>query len=489
MMAPFICSATGPNPLAMASFSVPLPLLDRFICDGLLQLAMSPAIIGHSETSLLITNPRFWTLGATMPSIMPDRRVMRLRRVVVIWQVVSLAGCAQIITEREVRPFLSRRPDGAALNRNLGCVSLGAMTRGDFPAKQIFDWYDRHGRTLPWRRHWPDLSPAYHVWLSEIMLQQTVVATVIPYFLDFTRRWPDICDLAAAPAEDVMAAWAGLGYYARARNLHRAAQIVCGELGGRFPQDEDGLRALPGVGPYTAGAIAAIAFGRPSVVVDGNIERVMARYFAVETPLPLAKAELGAHYAAVRPDDRPSDFPQALMDFANAVCTPKNPGCLGCPVSEGCAARQAGTQDKFPVKPPKKAKPARRGIAFVAIDGDGSAFMQIRPERGMLGGMSAFPSAGWTEADPPFDPDKPFASAPFDADWHLAKDQVGHVFTHFSLTMDVAVARLDAVMDGAEWQKVRISGLPTLMRKVWETVRKAQAATVRPPNGPDSINQ
>ncbi|MGB1825255.1 MAG: NUDIX domain-containing protein, partial [Candidatus Puniceispirillaceae bacterium] len=186
---------------------------------------------------------------------------------------------------------------------------------------------------------------------------------------------------------------------------------------------------------------------------------------------------------------RPSDFPQALMDFANAVCTPKNPGCLGCPVSEGCAARQAGTQDKFPVKPPKKAKPARRGIAFVAIDGDGRAFMQIRPERGMLGGMSAFPSAGWTEADPPFDPDKPFASAPFDADWHLAKDQVGHVFTHFLLTMDVAVARLDAVMDGTEWQKVRISGLPTLMRKVWETARKAQAATARPPNGPDSINQ
>ena len=142
-----------------------------------------------------------------------------------------------------MRPFPSRRPDGAALNRNLGCVSLGAMTRGDFPAKQIFDWYDRHGRTLPWRRRWPDLASAYHVWLSEIMLQQTVVATVIPYFLDFTRRWPDICDLAAAPAEDVMAAWAGLGYYARARNLHRAAQMVCGELGGRFPQDEDGLRA------------------------------------------------------------------------------------------------------------------------------------------------------------------------------------------------------------------------------------------------------
>ena len=479
MIAPFICSATGPNPLAMASFSVPLPLLDRFICAGLLHWAMSPAIIGHSETSLLITKPRFWTLGATMPSIRPERRVMRLRRVVVIWQVVSLTGCMQVITEPWVRPFPSRPSAGAALNRNLGCASLGAMTRGDFPATQIFDWYDRHGRSLPWRSRWPDLSPGYHVWLSEIMLQQTVVATVIPYFLDFTRRWPEICDLASAPAEDVMAAWAGLGYYARARNLHRAAQMVCDEFGGVFPQDEDGLRALPGVGPYTAGAIAAIAFGRRSVVVDGNIERVMARYFAVETPLPSAKAELSAHYAAVRPDDRPSDFPQALMDFANAVCTPKNPGCLGCPVGEGCAARQAGTQNMFPVKPAKKAKPTRRGIAFVATDADGRAFLQTRPERGMLGGMAAFPSAGWTDADPSFDPDLPFANAPFDADWALAEDQVSHVFTHFALTMDVAVARVDNIMDGAEWQKVRVSSLPTLMRKVWETARKSQAPAIR----------
>ena len=479
MIAPFICSATGPNPLAMASFSVPLPLLDRFICAGLLHWAMSPAIIGHSETSLLITKPRFWTLGATMPSIRPERRVMRLRRVVVIWQVVSLTGCMQVITEPWVRPFPSHPSAGAALNRNLGCASLGAMTRGDFPATQIFDWYDRHGRSLPWRSRWPDLSPAYHVWLSEIMLQQTVVATVIPYFLDFTRRWPEICDLASAPAADVMAAWAGLGYYARARNLHRAAQMVCDEFGGVFPQDEDGLRALPGVGPYTAGAIAAIAFGRPSVVVDGNIERVMARYFAVETPLPSAKAELSARYAAVRPDDRPSDFPQALMDFANAVCTPKNPGCLGCPVGEGCAARQAGTQNMFPVKPPKKAKPTRRGMAFVATDADGRAFLQTRPERGMLGGMAAFPSAGWTDADPSFDPDLPFASAPFDADWALAEDQVSHVFTHFALTMDVAVARVDNIMDSAEWQKVRVSSLPTLMRKVWETARKSQSPAIR----------
>lgn len=345
------------------------------------------------------------------------------------------------------------------------------MSHDDFPTDQIFAWYDRHGRTLPWRRRWPDLTPAYHVWLSEIMLQQTVVATVIPYFLDFTRRWPTVCDLAAAPGEDVMAAWAGLGYYARARNLHRAGQIVCADHAGAFPQTEDGLRALPGIGPYTAGAIAAIAFGKPSIVVDGNIERVMARYFAITTPLPAAKAEIGARYDAVRPDERPSDFPQALMDFANAVCTPKNPGCLGCPVADGCAARKAGNQDNFPVKAPKKVKPTRRGIAFVALDSDGRAFLQTRPEQGMLGGMLAFPSAGWTDVDPAFDADSPMASAPFDADWRLVSPSVGHVFTHFSLTMDVAVARLNARGNGPEWQTVRPASLPTLMRKVWDAAK------------------
>lgn len=346
------------------------------------------------------------------------------------------------------------------------------MKNGHFPTSQVFDWYDRHGRTLPWRRRWPDLTPAYHVWLSEIMLQQTVVATVIPYFLEFTRRWPTVCDLAAAPGEDVMSAWAGLGYYARARNLHRTAQIVCSDHGGVFPQTAEGLRALPGIGPYTAGAIAAIAFGQPSTVVDGNIERVMARYFAVATPLPAAKAEIGLLYDRVRPDERPSDFPQALMDFANAVCTPKNPGCLGCPLADGCAARTAGTQETFPVKAPKKVKPTRRGIAFVAMDADGSAYMQTRPERGMLGGMLAFPSAGWTDADAAYDPEDMAASAPFDADWALVERQVSHVFTHFALDMDVAVARLRQQGTGPEWQTVRPASLPTLMRKVWDAAKR-----------------
>ena len=346
------------------------------------------------------------------------------------------------------------------------------MTASAFPATAIFDWYDRHGRSLPWRYRWPDLAPAYHVWLSEIMLQQTVVTTVIPYFLEFTRRWPHVCDLAAAEQDEVMAAWAGLGYYARARNLHRAAQIVCAEHAGRFPDEVSGLRGLPGIGPYTAGAIAAIAFGRRSTVVDGNIERVLARFFAITTPLPAAKPEIGDHYDAILPSERPSDFPQALMDFANAVCTPRNPGCQVCPLGEGCAARRAGTPEAWPVKAPKKTKPERLGIAFVAIAGDGRAFMVTRPERGMLGGMLAFPSAGWTQDDGPYDADDPFAGAPFAADWRMAGDSVSHVFTHFSLSMDVAVVEWDETALSGEWHAVRPASLPTLMRKVWMVARR-----------------
>ena len=304
------------------------------------------------------------------------------------------------------------------------------------------------------------------------MLQQTVVATVVPYFLDFTRRWPDVCSLAHASSEDVMAAWAGLGYYARARNLHRAAKQVCDGHGGEFPSDVVGLRALPGIGPYTAGAIAAIAFGRQSTVIDGNIERVMARYFAIQTPLPAAKTEIGHYYDAIRPQQRPSDFPQALMDFANAVCTPKSPACLACPLADGCAARAAGTPEAWPVKAPKKAKPERRGIAYVAIDDSGRALMETRPETGMLGGMLAFPSAGWTPADPHYDPADPVAGVPVAADWAMAAEPVAHVFTHFALSMDVMVARIAGAPDGEAWRKVRPASLPTLMRKVWQTARK-----------------
>ena len=364
------------------------------------------------------------------------------------------------------------------MNGQGGYASLDIMSDPTLPTTAIFDWYDRHGRSLPWRHRWPELAPAYHVWLSEIMLQQTVVATVIPYFLEFVRRWPTVCDLAAADQDEVMAAWAGLGYYARARNLHRAAQHVCAEHGGEFPDEVEGLRALPGIGPYTAGAIAAIAFGRRSTVVDGNIERVLARYFAISTPLPTAKAEIGRRYDAILPTARPSDFPQALMDFANAVCTPRNPGCTACPIGAGCAARRAGTPEAWPVKAPKKAKPQRRGIAFVAMDANGRAFMVTRPERGMLGGMLAFPSAGWTQDVDGYDPESPFASAPFAARWRLADDSVSHVFTHFTLMMDVAVAEIAEVARAADWHPVQPARLPTLMRKVWTVARRQ--AELRP---------
>ena len=320
------------------------------------------------------------------------------------------------------------------------------------------------------------MSPAYHVWLSEIMLQQTVVKTVIPYFQDFTARWPEVCDLAAAPLDEVMAAWAGLGYYARARNLHRAAAVICNEHGGAFPHEQAGLAALPGVGPYTAGAIAAIAFGREAVVVDANIERVLARYFAIADPPAKSKRVFADAYREIRAPARPSDFPQALMDLASAVCGVKSPQCAQCPLSGGCAARATGTPLAWPVKEERKPKPHRRGMAFVALDADGLAYMVTRPARGLLGGMLAFPSAGWTEADAPLDPGRPFASAPFDADWRVAGDAVAHVFTHFALTMDVAVARVGGEHGGhgepgGGWREPRPDELPTLMRKVWRAVQ------------------
>jgi A/G-specific adenine glycosylase len=356
------------------------------------------------------------------------------------------------------------------------------MAQATFSSSALFAWYDRHARDLPWRHRWPDLAPAYHVWLSEIMLQQTVVATVIPYFLDFTRRWPRIENLAAAPLDDVLAAWAGLGYYARARNLHKAARQITDYHCGQFPQTYDGLLALPGVGPYTAGAISAIAFGQNQVVVDANIERVLMRYFGIKTPLPAAKSQIGSHYAAIMPDQRPSDFPQALMDFANAACTVKNPICTAsphaCPFASGCLAGQAGEAESYPVKAPKKPKPERRGVAFVARLPSGEAFLIRRDDKGLLGGMLAFPSHGWASIDQAYDPSTPFANAPFAADWQLLDTPVQHIFTHFALEMDVAVARIVAPIDtglaSQKWQNVRTADLPTLMRKVWKLAKDAR---------------
>ena len=343
-----------------------------------------------------------------------------------------------------------------------------------FPDDDLFDWYDAHGRDLPWRHRWPALAPVYHLWLSEIMLQQTIVKTVIPYFLEFTGRWPNIKALAAAPVNEVLAAWAGLGYYARARNLHKTAQIISAEYGGIFPADQKALLGLPGIGPYTARAIMVMGYGQLGVVVDGNIERVMSRFFAIRTPLPTAKRDIAAAYEKSRPTARPSDFPQALMDFANAVCTPKAPACGICPLAKACSGYADGMAEQLPFKVPKKQKPTRRGVAFVAINQNGETFLERRPDQGLLGGMVAFPSVGWTQTDWSYaDVQAAHNAAPFPADWRQLSAPVHHIFTHFSLEMIIYYAETDRSQLGTNtgwWQVPQPSQFPSLMRKVWKHV-------------------
>ena len=343
-------------------------------------------------------------------------------------------------------------------------------------AARLLEWYDRHHRILPWRvtpadRESGIRNDPYRVWLSEIMLQQTTVQAVRAYFERFTTLWPDIASLAAAPVDDVMKAWAGLGYYSRARNLKACAEAVMRDHGGRFPADEAGLRALPGIGDYTAAAIAAIAFGRPSVVVDGNVERVMTRHRAIDTALPKAKAEVKAALGPLVPKDRPGDFAQAMMDLGAMICTPRRPACVLCPVKDDCAVLAAGLDaERFPVKAAKKVKPVRKGAAFVAIAGDGAVLLERRPETGLLGGMAGLPTTGWTSNR---DGETGAASAPFPADW-LACGTVRHVFTHFELHLEVWRAEGVCVppKDGQWWAAaVDLHGeaLPTVMKKALES--------------------
>ncbi|MCC5962689.1 MAG: A/G-specific adenine glycosylase [Rhodobacteraceae bacterium] len=327
-------------------------------------------------------------------------------------------------------------------------------------APLLLAWYDSHARDLPWRV--PPGSDAradpYRVWLSEVMLQQTTVAAVQGYFARFTARWPRIEDLAAAEDGDVMAEWAGLGYYARARNLLACARVLA-ENGG-FPRDREGLLALPGVGPYTAAAIAAIAFDQPETVVDGNVERVMARLFDVHTPLPAAKPELTAHAARLTPRTRPGDYAQAVMDLGATICTPRSPACGICPLMARCAARQAGTAGSLPRKMRKPAKPIRLGIAYIGQRADGAWLLERRPARGLLGGMLGWPGTDWAEQTPPDAP-------PLHADWHSVPGEVRHTFTHFHLRLGLRVARLPMDAPGAfiPADQFNPADLPTLMRK------------------------
>ncbi|MBN8998291.1 MAG: A/G-specific adenine glycosylase, partial [Rhizobiales bacterium] len=320
------------------------------------------------------------------------------------------------------------------------------------PASALLAWYDRHARRLPWRvgpreRAAGAVPDPYRVWLSEIMLQQTTVAAVKPYYDAFLLRWPRVADLAAAPAEEVMKAWAGLGYYSRARNLKACAEAVMRDHGGRFPGDAAGLRALPGIGDYTAAAIAAIAYDEPAAVVDGNIERVLARIFRIETPLPAAKKEIRALQAALTPERRAGDYAQAMMDLGATICTPKRPACALCPWRDWCAAAAAGVAADYPRRAAKADRPTRRGAAYVAVRADGAVLLRRRPERGLLGGMTEVPGSEWSTE---YRADAGHPHAPLAAGWRAAAVPVTHVFTHFALTLDVFSARLDLSVDAPD---------------------------------------
>jgi A/G-specific adenine glycosylase len=336
-------------------------------------------------------------------------------------------------------------------------------------------WYDRHRRTLAWRAGPGERADPYRVWLSEIMLQQTTVATVGPYFRAFLERWPSVTGLAAAELDHVLQQWAGLGYYARARNLHRAAQVVAGEHGGRFPETVEALQALPGVGAYTAAAIAAIAFDVPAAVMDGNIERVVSRLFRIATPLPKAKPELRALAGLLTPQERAGDYAQAMMDLGASLCSPRKPACTLCPLMAHCAARAAGEADLYPRKAEKKERPTRYGIAFWAMRGDGNVLLRRRPEKGLLGGMIEVPSSDFLDA--PIGDEAARKLAPLPAPWRAVKGVVRHTFTHFHLELTVWVAsvRLGDPRLGIWWPLDRIEeqALPTLYRKV---VRHALSA-------------
>ncbi len=341
-------------------------------------------------------------------------------------------------------------------------------------ARMLLDWYDRHHRDLPWRVAPPVTKSGtrphpYPVWLSEIMLQQTLVEAVKPYFAKFLDRWPTVEALAAADQDDVMKAWAGLGYYSRARNLKKCAGIVANDLGGMFPGNAAALKKLPGIGDYTASAIAAIAFGEAVAVVDGNVERVVSRLNANDTPLPAIKQAIKGYVGSILPEERPGDFAQAMMDLGATICTPRKPSCFICPLREGCKAIATGDPERFPVKAPKKAKPLRRGAAFVAVRGDGAVLLRKRAESGLLGGMSEVPTTGWTVRK---DGDTGVSSAPVAADWQNM-GAIHHVFTHFELDLTVYLANMGSDPKPLEgwWsppEALAGEALPTVMKKVIE---------------------
>jgi A/G-specific adenine glycosylase len=364
-----------------------------------------------------------------------------------------------------------------------GDHQLPAVARKQLPLRPagpdtvdaLLGWYDAERRDLPWRAAPGMRSDPYAVWLSEIMLQQTTVKAVIPYYVAFLRRWPTVQTLAEAPLDDVLAAWAGLGYYSRARNLHKCAQTVARDMGGVFPVTATALQELPGIGPYTAAAIAAIAFGESATPVDGNVERVVARLFAVKQPLPKVKGELRRLAATLTPQERPGDFAQAMMDLGARICTPRRPSCLVCPLQPDCAANAHSIEDSLPMRAARAERPLRVGIAFVALREDGCILLRRRPEAGLLGGMLEVPSTAWGDLSPA--PKASLRTAPLKADWWQVPGTVVHTFTHFKLELVVfrALVGRDATLTfWAEPKRCRwvarreLSGsaLPSVMRKV-----------------------
>jgi len=336
-------------------------------------------------------------------------------------------------------------------------------------SSELLEWYDVHARVMPWR-----VSPAdrqagvkpdpYFIWMSEIMLQQTTVAAVKAYFIKFTTLWPTVKDLATAKDADVMAAWAGLGYYARARNLLKCARTVVSDHNGQFPADHDTLLTLPGIGPYTAAAVSSIAFDLPETVLDGNVERVMARLHDEHTPLPAAKPILMDHAKAETPNTRAGDYAQAVMDLGATICTPRNPACGICPWKDPCKARTNGTAVELPKKTPKKKTPTRKGIVYVARRSDGAWLLETRPESGLLGGMLGWPGSDWSDAPEP--------APPLDADWQKLDARARHTFTHFHLQLTIMTATVpDISPDQGQFiahSNFRPTSLPTVMRKVFD---------------------
>ena len=342
-------------------------------------------------------------------------------------------------------------------------------------ATPLLAWYDREHRVLPWRYNPGETADPYRVWLSEIMLQQTTVKAVIPYFERFLARWPTVTALANASEDEVLEVWAGLGYYSRARNLHACARAVASRPNAAFPRTEAELLELPGIGPYTAAAIASIAFGQLASPVDGNIERVIARLFAVETEMPAAKAELRVLSATLTPARRPGDFAQAMMDLGATICTPKRPSCLMCPLNRLCKANALGIAGELPRRAVKAERPVRYGTAFLALREDGRVLLRRRPERGLLARMMEIPSTAWADDDP--DLATALQSAPIKADWWQVPATVIHTFTHFRLELTVlrAVVPIDsqltlwASQERCLWvprRELKTQALPSVMRKI-----------------------